>query len=348
MDVDLLNEKIEALSGRFPHSVTTLFDLRDVTPPDRQWLWEDLVPEEVVVLLGGPPGSGKSLLAQQMCMAMATGSELFGYAVKTVPTLYITCEDSMHELHRRGLAIAACMGLQPYDLTDFYFDSWINETNTLLEGTEKLEQLRALVLQRQIKLLVLDLLPDFWDGNEIDRSQVNHFVKGVLGSFAAQTGCTVVVLHHPSKSGKADGTGTSGSTAWEGSVRQRLYLKEPDSFGVRSLEVMKSNQGSTFKVTNLHWKRFTDQAGAFVTTEQAVQPQENKLGIHEKPFLDAIPEEGIDHSAHRALVSEERCDRKAYSKAKINLQKKGLLMIEGGIFYRRDTPQIEVFGADFL
>lgn len=83
------------------------------------------------------------------------------------------------------------------------------------------------------KLLILDTLADFYGGNEIDRVQVNYFVKTVLGGLIKErdeTGdkLTVLLLGHPSVAGKASGSGYSGSTAWNAAVRSRIYLARPE------------------------------------------------------------------------------------------------------------------------
>jgi RecA-family ATPase len=332
VDVELLDEKLGFALSRFPNSVTTLWDLKGQTPPEREWVWAEMLPSDSVVLLGGPPGAGKSLVAQQMCMAMAGGHALFDIPMKAIPTLYITCEDSRDEVWRRGLAIAKCLGLRDIDLHDFFFDSWQEDPETVLDAGNKLQQLAEFVRANNIKFLVLDLLPDYWRGNEIVRSEVNAFMKGVLGTFAAQTKCTVMGLHHPSKSGLADGSGTSGSTSWEGSVRQRLYLTGEDITGIRTLEVKKSNYGSK-PVINLKWKRFTEQAGAFISTADERQMKNRELGKNERPFLEAIPIDGIAQKEHRQLFT----DRQAYSKSKKSLEADGLVSLVDGIFYRADA-----------
>jgi hypothetical protein len=45
-----------------------------------------------------------------------------------------------------------------------------------------------------------------------------------LRGLALETSSTALLLAHPSLSGMASGSGTSGSTAWSNSVRSRLYL----------------------------------------------------------------------------------------------------------------------------
>ena len=58
-----------------------------------------------------------------------------------------------------------------------------------------------------------------------------------------------MLLAHPSLTGMNTGTGTSGSTAWNNSVRSRLYLDRVRESGIepdpdaRVLRTMKSNYG---------------------------------------------------------------------------------------------------------
>ena len=94
--------------------------------------------------------------------------------------------------------------------------------------------------------LSLDLTTDFWTGNEIIRQQVNSYVKQHLAALAVGHRLSLVALHHPSRSGVADGTGQSGSTAWEGSFRSRLYPEpDKDNRTVRKLNRMKANYAAT-------------------------------------------------------------------------------------------------------
>jgi RecA-family ATPase len=94
---------------------------------------------------------------------------------------------------------------------------------------------------------------------------------GLLRGLALRHGTTVLLLAHPSLAGMASGTGSSGSTAWNNSVRSRLYLRrivtserdEPDP-DARELEVMKSNYGRKGLVIPLRW-----QAGFFRTDYQS-------------------------------------------------------------------------------
>jgi RecA-family ATPase len=91
-------------------------------------------------------------------------------------------------------------------------------------------------------LVLLDTAADMFGGSENTRREVNTFIKTYLGSIVINYSATVVLLAHPSLSGLSSGSGLSGSTAWENSVRARSYLsREEDSDDVRILSRKKSN-----------------------------------------------------------------------------------------------------------
>jgi RecA-family ATPase len=88
-------------------------------------------------------------------------------------------------------------------------------------------------------------------GDEINRSQVRKFVS-MLRALAMDIDCAVLLLSHPSLTGLNSGTGTSGSTAWNNSVRSRLYLEitSPDT---RVLKVVKANHGRVGETIAIRW-----------------------------------------------------------------------------------------------
>lgn len=318
----------------FPKNVRTLADFEGQPIEPRGWIVDGVVPEACVMTWGGPPGAGKSLATQQLCMSVATGQNFLGIPTKTIPTLYITCEDDENELRRRAEAIRMHLGVTVVDLSDFHFSSWVGDPNTVLVETNKLFELKRFIEENHIGLLVLDLIPDFWLGNEIVRSEVNAFMKGTLGTLAAQTGCTVIGVHHPSKAGMADKSGTSGSTSWEGSVRQRIYLTGEDANGIRSLEVKKSNYGVRGEVASVKWESVGDHSGVLVATDDIRISEPKKLGKYEQPFMDAIPEDGISRERHRDIWTQRGIKRQEYHRAKNSLLRDSQIKEEDGVLFR--------------
>jgi len=75
----------------------------------------------------------------------------------------------------------------------------------------------------------------------------------------------VILTKHPSATGRALGTGESGSVQWENSVRARLYLHQHKSLGL-VLSGMKSNYSRKLEPMALEWSR-----GVFVRREEQLR-----------------------------------------------------------------------------
>lgn len=202
--------------------------------PDRQWVVEDWIIEGATNALYGGGGTGKTLLAQMLGTAAAIGGEWLGMPVKKQIVLAVLCEDEYDELHRRQNAINKHMGVDPHHLKDLHLWSRVSHDNLLatFDGHEPTlkpfhNNIIAQALEVGATFIILDTIADLFGGNEIDRAQVNWFVKTGIGSIVKATGATVLQLAHPSLAGMASGSGTSGSTAWENAVRSRMYLERP-------------------------------------------------------------------------------------------------------------------------
>jgi AAA domain-containing protein len=134
------------------------------------------------------------------------------------------------------------------------------ETLIAVPDTTKLfERTREAACDLRPRLIVLDNSADVFGGNENDRAQVRQFI-GHLRGIAIASSAGVLLTSHPSLTGINTGTGLSGSTAWNASVRSRLYFKrsttekdeEPDP-DLRVLEVMKANYGPIGETITLRW-----------------------------------------------------------------------------------------------
>lgn len=228
---------------------TCAADWHGVPIPPREWVWKSWLPRGTVTGLSGPPGAAKSTLAQQLCTHLALGRPFLDADIPLGTAFYGTCEDDLPELQRRQVRINTALGIEMNDIPDLYLDSWVGEDTQLVSvfsgiftRTPRFLALDEMIGDLKADLVVLDLLPDMWNGNESDRQAVNGFVKSHLAYLARRHNSALLGLYHPSLSGMASGTGTSGSTAWEGSFRSRLYLDRPDTESdTRTLKRMKAN-----------------------------------------------------------------------------------------------------------
>lgn len=214
-------------------------------PPERRWVVKDWIVEGAVNSLYGDGGLGKTLLAQQLACCVSVGAPWLGVETIKGAVLAILCEDDKNELWRRHNEIKASMG---HAIGNPFHDVWLwprgGEDNVLVkwdrDGSPVLgklaQRIENAVAELNPTLLILDTLADFYGGNEIDRPQVNYFIKTVLGGLIKARAVlgfplTVLLLGHPSVAGKSTGSGYSGSTAWNNAVRSRMYLARPEEGG---------------------------------------------------------------------------------------------------------------------
>ncbi len=224
--------------------------------PEREWLLDQWFPYKTTGLFFGAGGVGKSLLIHQLANCVSMGADFFNIETKKMPVLCVMCEDDALELKRRQLDINEWMGVSEFDSGPKDLTLWprVGSDNIIVtfpsQGEAKAGEFFKMLCDKikQVKgdsediLVILDTAADMFGGNENVRREVNTFCKTYLGSLTKEFNATVILLAHPSLSGLASGSGLSGSTAWENSVRSRAYLERvKDSDELRVLSRKKSN-----------------------------------------------------------------------------------------------------------
>jgi RecA-family ATPase len=237
--------------------------------PRREFQVQGLIPARAVTLLFGDGGTGKSLVGLQLAAATVWRSQWLGLPVVGGSAVYFSAEDDRDELHRRLIDIARNEGRSIEELDSLHLVPLAGQ-DAILALTQK-SGLSALIrtplfesLERAISeispaLVVIDTLADVFGGEENNRAHARYFIR-LLSGIAIKRSTAILVLAHPSLDGLKSGRGTSGSTAWNNSVRSRLYLDhnkdahsqeaDPD---VRVLRIMKANYAPIGGEIRLRW-----------------------------------------------------------------------------------------------
>jgi RecA-family ATPase len=239
----------------------------DAMPPEREWAVLGRIPLRQPTLFSGEGSTGKSIIALQLCIAHAMGSDWLGAMPTPGPAVYFGAEDEQDELQRRCAAIASFYSFSLASMTNLNLLSFAGLDPVLAMPTREGKIVATPLFDRLMeaagdikpRCLVLDTSADVYGGNEIDRTQVRAFVN-MLRKLAITADGSVVLLAHPSLTGINSGSGISGSTAWHNSVRARMYLKVPKDeddnkpSDRRELQFLKNNYGPVAETLTLQWK----------------------------------------------------------------------------------------------
>jgi hypothetical protein len=226
-------------------------------PAPRDWIAEGigLAAGRVTSFIGNG-GFGKTLTAAQIAAAVAATGTLWDMPVTRGPVVGIFCEDEQDEIERRIRLIAQREGVDLELLDNLHPLSRDGEdtvlaafNHDLIQLTDAYWHLDATIKFYRPRLTILDAAADLFAGDFMSTPHVRQFIKIACGGLCKRWDTAVLLLAHPSASGMASGDGGGFSTAWNNSVRSRLYLRRPKSDDAeavadrRVLEIKKSNYG---------------------------------------------------------------------------------------------------------
>lgn len=221
-----------------PLRVRDASDLVEGKIAKREWLIPSVLVKRSITLFTGDGGVGKSLMSQCLQVAAALGKDWIGLPVPVMNSLGVYCEDDDDELDRRFEDICRFYDCRFKDLDNrVRYISRVGEENELVRYNGRGDNVKPVktalyhAINEEIKdsaaqLIILDTAGDVFGGNENIRSQVRSFVN-IVRKLAIPRNGGVILNAHPSKSSLVDGSNFSGSTAWHGSVRNRIFLSKP-------------------------------------------------------------------------------------------------------------------------
>lgn len=198
-----------ALTAPGPLRLYSTLELLQLPPPE--WLIDGIMPTGGLVGLYGQPGHGKSFIAIDMALSVATGLPWQGRSVKSGMVLYVSAEGGTG-IGKRVRAWLQVKGIQ-FSAADV---AWLTESIPINSGSEDMDVLLGRIndeVERQPCLVVIDTLARCFDGDENQQQDMGRFIQGI-DRLRREFEATVIVVHHT----RLDADRERGSTAFRGAA----------------------------------------------------------------------------------------------------------------------------------
>lgn len=192
------------------------------------WLVEGLWAEEAVGFIGGQPKTGKTWLALEFAVAVATGTPCLGHfkVPKRGHVLLFAAEDSHNAIRRRVHDITRARGIDDFERLGI---GLLAIPELRLDKPTDLQRLDATLRQFKPRLLILDPLVRLHRGDENSAADVSGLL-GNLRILQRLHSVAIALVHHVRKSASDQpGQALRGSGdlhAWSDSSLYLLRRKE--------------------------------------------------------------------------------------------------------------------------
>ncbi|NKE45150.1 AAA family ATPase [Roseomonas frigidaquae] len=217
----------------------TLAECADAKP--RGYLVKGLIAPGDLVVLFGPPGSGKSVLAPYLAHAVAAGRMVFGRRVRPGPVLYIAAEDP-EGMKMRATALRAVYGdakgmrvaAEPVNLQS----DGSTEPPDLAAITEAADELGAV-------LIVLDTVAKAFPGLEENDGRSMGRAVHLLRLLTTRERA-VIAVHHgakPTSNSVHGGSTPRGHGVLNGDADVTMRIEVAEASGIRTVHLGKNRNG---------------------------------------------------------------------------------------------------------
>lgn len=248
---------LEAEDGDPPPKPEALPDLWAVAEayPEPTFVLPQYLPRGICTSLFGKDGSGKSMLALELCLHLAAGKTFAGLSSTAGRVEFYSVEDPLAVIAQRIRSIGRAFDFSPTErqaaaanMPDLMRRDYLKMADTRLlifdrDGDYRLSEFMRAIMEHtkrtRPQLVVFDPISDVFGDEENVRQKVAAFMR-VLNTFAAAEELSIMLLGHPAK---AEGSEYSGSGAWSSKVRSRLFL-EPEAEDNPDLMVMRQRKAS--------------------------------------------------------------------------------------------------------
>ena len=293
-EADEVGDDSNRLGGLF---LTASEDCRE-GDGETDYLVENLVPKDSMVLLTGPPKIGKTTYLLRLTESLIEGTDFLGSEVEQTDVLYLT-EQRLSSF--KSEYVFEC-GLEDSDRLHY-----ASEGDTLGADLEKL--MKGVVVaayKTGAELFIVDTFLSF-SGLEDEEENSSGSVKTALQTvraYCSKIGLTVIIVHHDRKSGGSVIEAGRGSNVFAGEPDIVFGLrKDADQDNARRLlsngRFSDVPEQQRIALQDGSYRVLGSSASGMDATTQAVLdalPRSKDEALKTKEVADALEEEGMETS----------------------------------------------------
>lgn len=207
------------------HTIDELLDI-----PEPRWLIQDILQEQTTAALWGPPNCGKSFIALDWALCVATGTPWLGrYDVLQAPVIYMAGEGSA-SLQKRVRAWKDANGVD--DIGGAYFQIRplpLREEEVVDVIIHELETMPLPDSEPGVNpgFIVVDTLSQFFGGGDENGPDMALFVNNVR-RLSHEQNLSVLMVHHSNATGLRE----RGHTALRGNIDAMFEAKPHDKVDI--------------------------------------------------------------------------------------------------------------------
>jgi KaiC/GvpD/RAD55 family RecA-like ATPase len=221
------------------------FDLGDalMNRNYRSWLVDNIVPLRGLTVLGGASGSGKTFVAIDVAVAVASGQPFLGHKTEPSGVIYVSTEDDLENLKRRFVPHADRLNPIRHEVPLRASSSYMNLAADYRAAMRVVEdQINILRRTRGIApgLIVLDTIQGMSHGLDENSPSGMGLILRFLREIEDRHGCAVMALHHtPQGAERLRGHGSLHAAA-----QAVLVVRQEGQGGSLSAVKLKSGPGN--------------------------------------------------------------------------------------------------------
>lgn len=324
----------------------------DLNFREPEFVVADLLETDTLAMLFGDPGCGKSFIAVDVALSVATGASFHGRDTRPGAVFYIAGEGH-NGLARRFAAWAKARGVS-IEGAPLFVSNRPAQFLDAASARDVSQAVRELADEHGAPgLIVVDTVArNFGAGDENSTQDMAKFVAAMDDLKASWAGCTVMLIHH---SGHADKGRARGAMALKGALDAEFRAEKRDGVIELSCTKMKDAPPTPDALFRLETVVLSDRADSAVLVQDERKKPEKRLTAAQRlamrTFTEAAQEHGrwsdgkfaglhrddwrpIFYASHTADNDEAK--RKAFDRARSSLVDMGQLIVEDDVYRTTD------------